>query len=183
MLIDSMYSTASFFIIGIDKLDDLVKHAPLIVRKGFFFNKKIDVYFDYLNTHGTELESMPDRGHILWNLLNYLKRDKGINLLTNEYGSIKNQLLKYRNEFNLLITVEQKEQLISKVIPTDLLVTKLRNFNNDFSNDGDETTTMRTYDAMTLLYKNLLHLTDPSTILLLIIREATVHLLPIDNNH
>jgi hypothetical protein len=164
-----MSAIASFYLLDTSKLDELIQHAEVIVRKTFFRKKVIDNYWDYLTNNTSELGDFDASGYIYSNLFVYLQEEKNIDLLTNEYDNMEKELDDKRGCAHFLFTHHQKETFLTQIDPRLYSLADLQKFNQDFSEDGDEETAALTLDAIRVLHNNLDKIRNDRQVLLLIV--------------
>lgn len=163
-----MSAIASFYILDTIKLDDLSKNAAIIVKKGFFSKKVTDNYWEYLANNAIELKSLEGSGYVYANLLVYLKEEKNIDLLTNQYDNIAKELVDKRGNSHFLFTNNPKSSFL-QLKPDLFSLTEIQKFNQDFSEESDEETAKLTLDAIKLLQDNLEKIENDNQVLLLIV--------------
>lgn len=164
-----MSAIASFYLIATSKLDELKQNAEIIIKKSLFSKKVTDNYWNYLASNATELKSLDGSGYVYANLFVFLEEEKNIDLLTNQYEDIANELVEKRGVSHFLFTHQQKKTFISRLDPSLFSLTEIQKFNQGFSEDGDEETAALTIEAIKLLNKNLDKIENESQVLLLIV--------------
>ena len=164
-----MSSIASFYLLKTSKLQELSQHAEIIVKKGLFSKKVTDTYNDYLANNATELASNQSGGYLYATLLVFLQEEKNIDLLTNEHDAIAGELVVKRGVTHFIFTRQQRDAHLRQLEPSLYSLSELQQFNQDFSEDGDEETAALSLDAIKVLHDNLKQLGQDDEVLLLIV--------------
>jgi len=164
-----MSAIASFYLLDTSKLDDLKENAEIIVKKSLFSKKLIDNYWEYLANNATELKSLDSSGYVYANLLVFLQDEKNIDLLTNQYDDTAKELVDKRGSSHFLFTHQQKKSFLPQLDPSLFSLIEIQNFNQEFSEEGDEETASLTLEAINLLHDNLGKVENESQVLLLIV--------------
>jgi hypothetical protein len=164
-----------FYLIGINKLDELLMYAKPLVKKGIFFNQKIDRYFLYLKNNAVHHQELSYDYNEYYNLLYYFLREKNLNFISNEFDEIKFQLTKESGYYHFLFTHQQMLEYTRSVVPQNLYVHELQKFNAEFSADSDSGTALTCYEAAAILFNQFQQVHDPSVLLLLIIRGKNIY--------
>lgn len=164
-----MSAIASFYLIDTSKLQELLQNAEVITRKTLFSKKITDKYWDFLANNATELKSLDGSGYLYGNLFVFLDEQKKIDLTNNEFDNIATELTDKRGSSHLIFTYKQKMDFIDQLDASNYTLTEIKNFNQDFSEDGDEETARLTLDALQVLRDNLNKVQNEQQILLLIL--------------
>lgn len=164
-----MSAIASFYLIETSKLDDLKLNAEVTIKKGLFTKKVIDNYFDYLANNAIRLKCLDGSGYIYANLLIYLQEERNIDLLTNQYDEVAEDLVQKRGSSQFIFTHKQKNTFLAQLEPALLSLIEMQKFNQDFSEEGDGETATITLDALRILHDNLEKVENDGQVLLLMV--------------
>ncbi|QEC67565.1 hypothetical protein FRZ67_09775 [Panacibacter ginsenosidivorans] len=164
-----MSAIASFYLLDTSKLDELKKSAEIIVKKSLFSKKVTDNYRDYLSNNAKELKGFDGSGYVYANLLVYLQEEKNIDLTQNEYDDIAKELIDKRGTSHFLLTNNQKNAFINQLDTAHYSLAEIQQFNQNFSEEGDEETAKLTLEAIEVLRDNLSKVQNDNQILLLIV--------------
>jgi hypothetical protein len=154
----------AFYLIRINKLDELLTYAKPLVKKGIFFNQKIDRYFDFLKNNAVHLRDSSCDYNAYYNLLYFFLREKNLDFISNEHDKMKFRLIKESGYYHFLFTHQKKLDYTSSIVPHNLYVHELQNFNAEFSGDREHSTALIGYEVA-----------DASVLLILIIRGWNIY--------
>jgi hypothetical protein len=164
-----MSAVASFYLLDASKLDELKQNAEIIVKKGLFSRKLTDNYWGYLANNATKLESLEGSGYVYANLFIFLQEERNIDLLTGQFDKIADELTEMRGSSHFLFTQKHKQLFQPKLDPGLFSLSEIQNFNQAFSEEGDEETAAQTLEAIKVLHDNLGKLEKDNELLLLIV--------------
>jgi hypothetical protein len=164
-----MSAIASFFIIDISKLGELLQHTELIVKKTWFSKKVTDNYWDFLANNATELKSLDGAGFIYAHPFVFLQEQKNMDLTRNEFDNIAKELTDKRTSAHLIFTYKQKTAFINQLDASNYTLAEIQKFNQDFTEDGDEETGRLTLEALQIFHENLNKLQNDRQVLLQIV--------------
>jgi hypothetical protein len=160
---------ASFYLLDTSKLDELRQNAEIIVKKSLFSKKVIDNYWAYLSDNAKDLKNFNGSGYLYGNILVYLQEEKNIDLTQNEYDSIIKELIDKRGSSHFFFTNKQKTAFINQLVPAKYSLAEIQQFNQNFSEEGDEETARLSLEAIQVLHDNLNEVQNDNQILLLIV--------------
>lgn len=145
---------ASFHVIELPKLQELVSNSILQVKKSLFTKKVIDNYPDYLKANTTELTGFQYKdfnGGVFLNAITYLQELHNINLIDSEYQAISNELSKNRGCSIFLVSNKNSEHLN----PDNFTIAEIQKYNTEFEDDDDYDTALACKEAINVLYENV----------------------------
>jgi hypothetical protein len=98
-----------------------------------------------------------------------LQEQKNIDLTQNQFDEITKELIDKRGSSHFIFTNKQKTDFITQLDPSNYSLAEIQNFNQEFSEEGDEESAKLTLDALKVLRDNLAKVQNDKQVLLLIV--------------
>lgn len=162
-----MSSIASFYLIETSKLNALKQNADIIIKKTLFSKKIVDNYWNFLDKNAIHINDFDGSGYIYGNVLIFLEEQINDDFLKNEYDDIANYISTKREASLCIFTHKQKELFADILNNNTYSIIELQEFNEEFSEQGDEETAKSAIAAIQLLTENLIKINNDQQVLLL----------------
>ncbi len=162
-----MSAIADFRLIETSRLNELRDNAEVKIEKKLFSSKKIDNYWNYLNSNSKKLSDFEYSGYIFADLFIFLAENKGIDLLKTQYDDIANSIAESRQNSTFFLTYDQRQAYLGKLDVNMFSTDELIAFNSDFSGNDDPELAKAEIEGIRSLRDSLAQLTGDNHVILL----------------